>query len=224
MKKAYIIHDDNEGYGTIAFHQHRIVAFINGIRQLGGDADEMSYYSCRRAANLDKYAEKGEVPASVLIEYGWYIECVGCGETIDDDLLYDNNLTTDDVQGTLWDAYCSKECEDSFKTQKQQEHLAKNRALTRAKAALMRRLTPTQYKQIEFDDTKLWSAVEMDHKDGVICVTKTKLYFRFPGSTGNSAHIELDESGRVTFYVSQLNLDAYNAWDGPRSDGKDNNS
>lgn len=82
--KAYQVTDRYEGYSTIVFARHGIVARREGANELNIEFDEVE--SCRRVPGLDSYAEREHVPPKVLIEdMGWYFECTDCGQHITED-------------------------------------------------------------------------------------------------------------------------------------------
>jgi hypothetical protein len=81
--KAYQVQGDE--YGCIVFATNSATARREGGRELDLEFDEVG--SCRRAQWADEYAgAKGGVPPLVMIENGWWQECVHCGHciTIDD--------------------------------------------------------------------------------------------------------------------------------------------
>jgi hypothetical protein len=107
--KAYAVTEENENTGGIVFAEHAIVA-----RRIGADRyndSEFSGLTCRRAPWADEYHETG-VPAKVMIGHGWHFECHGCGSTIDEDWLHENDLPLDRVIGFEHSSiFCHDICE-----------------------------------------------------------------------------------------------------------------
>lgn len=83
--KAYTVTDDFEGYGSLQFARHAVVARRNGADDLGV---EFEYVTCRRSPEFDTYAP-GPVPPLVMIENGWSFECGHCGRRVWSDMADD---------------------------------------------------------------------------------------------------------------------------------------
>ena len=107
---AYSVTEEFESTGGIVFAKSAIAARRIGA---GRYADgEFENVACRRAPYADEYAESGIVPASRLIAEGWHFECSGCGRTIDNDYLWENDIEPDDVVGTQDSSvYCNELCQ-----------------------------------------------------------------------------------------------------------------
>lgn len=112
--RAWSVTEEDEGTGGIVFAKHGIVALKNGACQFG--SGEWEYYKARRAPWADAFAETGDLPASVMVENGWHLECTGCGVRIDYDLpemcrKY-RGWTPDQIVGTQYAAWCTPRCHD----------------------------------------------------------------------------------------------------------------
>lgn len=78
--KAYSVQDD-EG-GIVVFANSNAAARREGGLELGGDWSTVD--TCRRAPEFDQYAP-GPVPAQALLDAGWWLECHGCSERIQEE-------------------------------------------------------------------------------------------------------------------------------------------
>lgn len=84
--KAYQVQGDE--YGCIVFATNSATARREGGNELSLEFGEVE--SCRRAQWADQYAGvKGGVPPLVMIENGWWQECVHCGHEISTDDIED---------------------------------------------------------------------------------------------------------------------------------------
>lgn len=135
--KAFAVLEDGENTGGIVFAEHAIVARRKGASQFNGG--EFEGLSCRRAPWADRFA--GEpIPISEMITNGWHFECCGCGATIDEDWLHDEDLPLDGVIGTQHSkVYCSEicECRDKLRNAIKRDH--ERRAIESLKAFVRKR-------------------------------------------------------------------------------------
>jgi hypothetical protein len=82
--KAYEVRNDyaDEGGCVIEFATNCATARREGASAM--DADWTDVTSCRRAPQFDAYAP-GPVPPLILIENGWWFECLHCSVKVDSD-------------------------------------------------------------------------------------------------------------------------------------------
>ena len=74
-----------EEHGEIIFAAHNITAARIGANALG--YDDITAVTCRRAPWADIHADTQQVPASLMVEHGWYFDgCWHCGRKISEDL------------------------------------------------------------------------------------------------------------------------------------------
>lgn len=137
--KAFAVLEEGENTGGIVFARHAVVARREGAEQYNGG--EFHGLSCRRAPWADEWAARDEdIPARVLIDHGWHFECAGCGHTIDNDWLYDEDLPLDGVTGTQSSiVYCSEVCECRDKLRKAIARDHQRRAIEALKAFVLKR-------------------------------------------------------------------------------------
>jgi hypothetical protein len=156
--KAYVVSDDE---GTLVqYAKHSVVARRQGACELNADFEGVS---CRRAPEFDQYAEQGFVPCDVLVEHGWWFECMQCyqkvcsepedddGEPIELHPIYERNRV-----------YCSQKCKDAFEAEKAAQ---RQRGEEVAAAAL-----------------KNWPGISVKHKNGY--EHPARVWFSFPGGQG----------------------------------------
>ncbi|MBN3822315.1 hypothetical protein G3O00_01610 [Burkholderia sp. Ac-20384] len=199
--KAYIIHDNYEGYGCVRFATNSATARREGACEL--DTDWESIESCRRAPHLDQFSP-GPVPPGALIESGWWFECHGCGARVSND-EYDED-GEDVAPGTYvarkQQVFCCQECLARDDARKRMNLAAQN-ALIELVEAKFFGCTVTS---VHVYGEKL-EASEPGH--GIRC----KAYFTYPGAThlatyhygeGNTAWVpRADEAAFVALFGTQ---------------------
>lgn len=179
MMKAYVVTDDDGC--VVTFAKHAVVARREGACEIGTDFECVS---CRRAPEFDQYAEQGFVPDQVLVEHGWWFECMQCSQKIcseptDDDgepieltPVYEPNRV-----------FCSQKCKDAFEA----ERLAwKQRGEVVAAAAL-----------------KNWPGITIKHTNGY--EQPARVWFSFPGGQGQCDW----RMGETTLLVEQRDHEAW---------------
>lgn len=116
--KAYAVTEENENTGSIFFARHSITAAKAGANEHNGG--DLHGISCRRAPWADEWATKDEdIPARVMIDHGWHFECHGCGSTIDEDFLDENDLPLGGVIGNQYGpVFCCHICECEHKLER----------------------------------------------------------------------------------------------------------
>lgn len=84
-KVAWQINEDMECGSVVVFHHHGLAARREGANDLGLDFEDVE---CYRASQFDEYADKGEIPRTVLLDNGWWFECHSCYAHITEDSIY----------------------------------------------------------------------------------------------------------------------------------------
>lgn len=191
--KAYEVRDGEEGHCVIAFSTSNAAARRKGADKL--DLDWESIESCRRAPAFDAYAP-GPVPPTVLLEHGWWQECLECGrrcehESYDDD--HDEELNPVDHGDQI---FCTPRC--------QGVNFAKARANTAARAAMVElvltRFPGCTIKRVHVYGERLEKS-EPGH--GLLSTAE----FTFPGAQyGASYHF-----GDPAVYVSNVDVEVFKA-------------
>lgn len=155
--KAYLVSDENgEGGAVVRFAKHAVVARREGATEMDCNFDGVS---CRRYPAFDQHAETG-VPDAVLVEHGWWFECMQCyqkvcsepedenGEPIELHPIYEPNRV-----------FCSLGCKEAFTAERLAE---KQRGEAAAAAAL-----------------KNWPGITIRHTNGY--EQPARVWFDFPG-------------------------------------------
>lgn len=100
--KAWIVREIGyEGYCKIVFAETRGKAKSEGASLMDREYMEVE---AAREKKYDKYAERGGVPATILIEDGWWWTCHGgCGK-----LIYQDNIDNNGAEIIKGSPYCSQ--------------------------------------------------------------------------------------------------------------------
>lgn len=173
--RAFAVTEENENTGAIIFAEHDIVARKRGADEFNDG--ELRGITCRRAPWADAFADQG-VPAKVMIENGWHFECCGCGETIDEDWLYDNDRTIEGVIGFQHSKiYCCEICEARDRLYEAIKRDHERRAIDALKAFVRRR-----FPSVTFSTEGNWKphAYATERKDAWH-VASAVVSFEFPG-------------------------------------------
>lgn len=156
--KAYLVQDDyGDGGACVRFARHNVVARREGAIELDCEFEDVT---CRRYPAFDQYAEQGGVPDSVLVDHGWWFECMQCSQKICSE-PYDED--GNEIELTpIYEPhriYCSAKCKQAFEAERQAE---RDRAEQVASAAL-----------------KMWPGITVRHKNGY--EQPPRVWFDFPG-------------------------------------------
>lgn len=103
LKAWCVTEDGHEGYSKIVFAETRGKAKAEGAVLLDRDFMEVSV---DREKKYDQYADRGEVPKSVLISDGWWFTCCECEKMVDKDALLKGGEVNDNE---VYCADCMKE-------------------------------------------------------------------------------------------------------------------
>lgn len=219
--KAFAVLEEGENTGGIVFARHAIVARRDGANEYNGG--EFHGVSCRRAPWADEWADRDEdIPARVLIDHGWHFECCGCGHTIDNDWLYDEDLPLDGVIGTQHSkVYCSEICEarDKLRAAIKRDH--ERRAIEALKAFVLKRFPGVVIE----DGPDNWKphAYASDNDGGAVAwhVRQAVVSFKFPGMKIAPATCRIERGQRHDRFIGPVwpefsccygDKEAFEAW------------
>jgi len=105
---AYTYNETDEWTGGVVFARSNIEARRMGANLL--NMDEIGGLTVQRRPDFDQYADTG-VPARVLVEEGWWLECFGCDLRISDCGMEDAGLPVSGIVGyEQGRVYCSHTC------------------------------------------------------------------------------------------------------------------
>jgi hypothetical protein len=207
--KAFVVLEENENTGGIVF-----ASTASKARRLGANEyndSELQGLSCRRAPWADKWAStKEDVPVQVMISHGWRFECCGCGETICEDWLYDEDLPLEGVIGTQRSmVYCSEICECQEKLRRARAKDYQRRMIEKLSKLLLKR-----FPEAKITKTHAYAT----ERNGSWQVTQCVVHFKFPGMKIGPASLRFDlDSYRVGPVRPEFNCcfgdkEAFEAW------------
>ncbi|GEP12448.1 hypothetical protein [Methylobacterium gnaphalii] len=81
--RGYAVLETCEGTGWVVFARSAVAARRRGAETFS-DGD-LSSVTCRHAPWADVFAEQGDVPVSLAVQFGWRFECNGCDARIKED-------------------------------------------------------------------------------------------------------------------------------------------
>ncbi|HYM33363.1 MAG TPA: hypothetical protein VEU47_18840 [Candidatus Cybelea sp.] len=186
--KAFAVLSDYTNEGSIVFAKTGIEARKWGANELNDG--ELRGISCRRAPWADDL--DGQVPARLMIAHGWHFECCGCGETIDEDWLYDNDLPIEGVLGTQHSRiYCSDICQarDNLDRAIKRDH--ERRAIEMLQAYVLKRFPSVSFAQKDNWKPHAYAV----QRGGTWQVEQVAVSFEFPGMKIGPATCRLDRGG-----------------------------
>lgn len=178
--------EEDDNTGGIVFATHAVTARRRGANLFNND--EFNGVSCRRTPWADQYAATGNVPASVAIAHGWWYECHGCGATINEDWLHENDLPLDGVVGFDRAAvFCSAICKAE-----QNLHDAMRYDHERRAIKLLEKLVLKRFPGVSFVRTEgLTPHAYATSHDGVWILEQASVSFDFPGMTYGPATLSV---------------------------------
>lgn len=184
--KAYAVQETCEGTGGIVFAKYAIVARRKGAG-IFGDGDFHSV-TCQRAKWADQYAELDVLPAKVMIANGWHFECSGCGATIDEDWLWDNDRELHDVIGTQHSmVFCGPVCEARHNLYQAEATYIQKRMIRRFTRIIKRKFPDAE---IVNEPSQLTPHAYSVKRWGKWRVEQVSVAFTFPGMTYGAARLE----------------------------------
>ena len=176
MGNAFIVTEEYGNNAMVVFSNYAIAARRYAASELNGG--EITGLSVRRAKDLDQFEGAG-IPASVLIERGWWFECSGCGLTINEENLDERDLSTGGVIGFYHGAvYCCKACHDDHMARKARENEAGQAFL-----AMLRGLVTKRLGAVEFVTGAFKEHIFAQESDGIVMIRDACVSFNFPGQT-----------------------------------------
>jgi hypothetical protein len=205
--KAYVIRDDGgDGECCIRFAKHAVVARREGANELNADFESVE---CRRADYLDEYAP-GPVPPLVLIEHGWWFECVGCGQRVTDGSCHDDDEEKphEPVAFGNWGICCSERCKSEYIAEREeikQREIAAIAAMTeeacrRWRGILIEGKPHAYIRKCHDGDYSWWSEEQVS------------IYFSFPGSKVGLAQYRRERNGVAGLLIPLGDHQAWNVW------------
>lgn len=111
--KAYIVRETYGNGCCVEFAKHNVGARRQGANELNTDFGAVE---CNRYPAFDQYAGTG-VPNPVLVEHGWWFQCMQCGQKICSDPEDENGepIVLDPVYAGNH-VFCSPHCQEEFRT------------------------------------------------------------------------------------------------------------
>jgi len=186
---AFIVTEHHENTGGIVFAQTMEEAKTRGAQTvLDMDPDEDAIV-VRRAENLDIY-EGGKIPASVLIDEGWILDCDGCGMSLSSGSLDDEEMRSEDVVG-FYDLaiHCCHHC--------RMEDLASRAGKTAFSEAyfdMMADMIRKRCGDVEIIRTgDFRPSANVRKIEGVMTMIEAEISFNFPGQVYAPASLELEQ-------------------------------
>lgn len=206
--KAYTVLEDNENTGDIFFARHAIVARRLGANEFNDG--ELGGLTCRRAHWADKYAKAGHVPFTAKFDYGWWIECTGCGATIREGADEEEDDDGDPVEpydlverGDC--VFCRPACYDRWKADRAETKRIKEETIGEMTDMLLR-LVPGA---VLTGDSHVYVSYHEKPRRAQQCV----IHFAFPGMLIGSASYRFDKAGeKPTVLVCRGDLYAFSHW------------
>ena len=198
---AFSVMEEDENTGDIYFAKSDIEARKRGADEFADG--EISYVTCRRAQWADKFAP-GPVPFSAKFEQGWWVECSGCGVTIQEG-GYDSKGNEIDFEIVeVGDAvYCTPACRE--------RRLADDAKVDAVKKATIAELTARLLQIIPGAAVSAEGHVYVPR--GTLVAKEGCVYFTFPGTQHGSASYRFSEIGEVpTVMVPFGDVAAFQTW------------
>lgn len=165
-RKAYLVRGF-DGISVLIFSTSDVAAKKRGADELNGSFEDIE--SCVRKPEFDAFSKQGWVPAEVLIEHDWTVECGNCYMAVNSDLESpDGDELCPVFEGS--EVWCSQGCKDDF-------HLSRRRreATMRALPRYLRRRWP----EAEFVSGSASQWTDRTDRNAIV-------WFRFPGSIGRA--------------------------------------
>lgn len=206
--KAYMVREDGEGNCCIVFATNNATARREGAEEIcSGEWEAVE--SCRRAAEFDQYTP-GPVPATVLIDSGWWMTCRGCEVRVDaDNYEAFEKLDDEDAEpptpvdaDDLRNVYCCQACKASDEAARRLRLVAGANLLEAFEA----RFTGATVVGAYADGPRLESRPE---RNGSHC-SSSHVDFRFPGGKYTARWY----FGDSLVTISKMDLDALHSWRG----------
>src|ERR1700677_4212029 len=181
--KAYIVRETYGDGCCVEFADHNVVARRNGANELNTDFGGVE---CNRYPAFDEYAPC--VPDAVLVEHGWWFECMQCGQRISSDLEDEDGepIELEPIYAGNH-VFCPPTCQEKFKAERLYKAARAEMAVTMA--------------------TQRWPGIEIRHKSGH---DVGRVEFSFPGGEGRVTW-SID---KTTVLVERRDVDAWHQFEG----------
>jgi hypothetical protein len=203
---AFCFMEPFENTGGIIFARSNIEARKIGASEW--NEGEIGGCQCRRAPLLDKYAGVPVSGVDMIMHYGWWIECSGCGRKVDADAIeYDGLDPIDAGHESVW---CCKRCMHESKARKFRERRLKRIVVNTMVEDLQRRVPGVE---VIGDDAK--SMFDRPHVDfgKADCVQQATIAFTFPGMKMGPGHYRIDrDDPEPKLTVCAGDHEAFKAW------------
>lgn len=175
---------NTDGDGAILFAANEAAARKRANRDMVLDVLDADDIKVSRAPYADAYANSGVVPASVMIEHGWRLECAACGKTFDSDRLHELGLPISGVEGQQHGAvYCSAAAKGRHLVQTARIARERHRFVAGLTEALLR--THPAARVLDGPGTShAYVTIEGD----VAVLQEGSISFTFPGMAHGPAH------------------------------------
>jgi hypothetical protein len=177
---AYIVRETHGDGSCVRFAEQSVVARREGANELDTDFEAVE---CHRAGEFDAYAP-GPVPDPVLVEHGWWFECMQCNQRISSEPTDEDGepIELAPVYEGSW-IFCTPKCQEAFKAERAAE---KARGEAASAAAL-----------------KNWPGITVRYTNGY--ETPARVDFAFPGGEGSVTW----RLGEATVRVQQRDVEAW---------------
>lgn len=178
--KAYQVGENSEGHCVIVFATNGATARREGGNELNLEFEEVD--TCTRKPQFDEYAP-GPVPPKVLIENGWWFECVHCARTVSEEMASDiedaglnpENFEIIEAGDTV---YCSRGCQSAETRERQ----SRANAIVAFTELVHTKFPGSLVTHVHVYGTKLEPT---DARGARKCVA----YFTFPGGKNPAMHV-----------------------------------
>lgn len=183
--RAFIVSEPYGDHSAIVFAKSNIEARKWGASEWNDG--ELGGLICHRCPGFDKFSETG-VPASKMIEMGWWFECYNCGCKIDADDYDKRGIKLDDVIGTQHSSvYCNAQCRDDHYARKSREKTVGDEFLE-----MMRHRVIARFGSVDFVTGAFHEHMFAQEVEGVVIIQGAFVSFNFPGQKIGPASVHYD--------------------------------
>lgn len=199
--RAYEVQEDFEQNGGVYFARHAIEARRVGASE--HNDGELRGMTCRRAPWADRYAP-GPVPKLAMLGAGWWFECSGCTQRIDDGGEDDDGEQMAPVE--IGDAiYCSPTCRHQDLEDRAARKIGELAAIQEMRARLWARRPGVTFLGGDH--------AYINRHDGELEVRQVIVWFTFPGATVGRCTYRSDKVGEdPEVWLARADEQAWNAW------------
>ena len=207
---AFSIIEELEGTGAIYFAKHAITA-KKAFANEHNDGD-LGGITCRRAAWADDYADK-PLPANLMVEHGWWFECVECGNRIELQNFEDEGRDISAIVGTQHSlVFCDAICAEQYTAKKRACRVVEDDAIAFLRTKVLDRLPG-----VEFVTGNGIEHAYARWKNGRPVLHQAVISFNFPGQKIGPASLRMDDVDSKwlalpTFHCCSGDRDAFEAF------------